>query len=633
MCNQIKWGQSLSLTATTYQDWQNLIEMIATFTGADSVVISPIGDKAIPLKVEHNKRRIEQAFCFTLLCQSIVESQKSLLIEDLPHSEEFQHLYQARSQIKSVLGYPLLWPDGHVFGSLVLLFSERHPFSASEIALVEHSVRTLQMELKLLWHSHSLKLEPSGLEKSGLEQSGPDQIKPEDQKAENLLTPSSQMVKTQPRSDFYQYHDNATQLLNRSGLLNALSKMSIKHAYLSILSIGIANAASLQSKFGVDALDAAIVLFNQRIQSLVPSNSLIARTATSELTLVILDKTLHDNIETLCRQIQQTTYHGFHFSDFDIQFNTFIGIAQQIGDDYPKALLLKANQAMLLCKDSGYSHQFYHPEHTESLKQHNQLESFLLQAVRNDDLMLYYQAKVCAKTGAWIGAEALLRWKHPILGIISDEALITMAENNGLIYSVGAFALRSAIETAKAWSAYVESFSIAVNVSALQLRRPDFSQQVEHWLKSYQLPAKYIQIEVTESSVLTQDATTADNIKALHNLGLALAVDDFGTGFASFSYLKRYPFQAIKIDKSFINHIEHSHHDRAIVKSIIGVAKQMKLQIIIEGIESQSQADYLNTLGYDIAQGFIHSKPMPAKKFGQALRLHQPSPPSSADRQ
>lgn len=622
MCNQVKWQHALPLTSEAYEDWQNLIEMIATLMGTDSVVINPVSEHAASLSclsVESSPHKVQQAFCFTLLCQNIVEHQTRLKIEDFSSSQEYQHLYQARNQIQSVLGYPLLWPDGKVFGSLVLLFSQPHHFTPSEIKLVEQVVRTLQMELKLLSRANRIQIEQS------------DTLPLTEAAESGGVAKSPSTFKPAHRPDFYQYHDNATQLLNRSGLLNALSKISSQHSYLSILSIGIANAASLQSKFGVDALDAAIVLFNQRIQSLVPSHSLIARTATSELTVVILDKHLHDNIESLCGKIQQTTYNGFHFSDFDIQFNTFIGIAQQIGDDYPKALLLKANQAMLLCKDSGYRHQFYHPEHTESLKQHNQLESFLLQAVRNDDLMLYYQAKVCAKTGAWIGAEALLRWKHPILGIISDEALITMAENNGLIYQVGAFALRSAIETAKAWSACVDSFSIAVNVSALQLRHPDFSQQVAHWLNSYQLPAKYIQIEVTESSVLTQDATTEANIKALHNLGLTLAVDDFGTGFASFSYLKRYPFQAIKIDKSFIVNIEHSRHDKAIVKSIIGVAKQMKLQIIIEGIESQGQAEYLHTLGYDIAQGFIHSQPMPAKAFSQALKSHQQPSPSRSD--
>ncbi|MDG2932534.1 EAL domain-containing protein, partial [Vibrio parahaemolyticus] len=253
------------------------------------------------------------------------------------------------------------------------------------------------------------------------------------------------------------------------------------------------------------------------------------------------------------------------------------------------------------------------------LNSHNELESYLLQAVRNDDLVLYFQPQVDSKTRKWIGAEALLRWRHPILGDVSNEALIHMAEQNGLIFEVGSFVLRTAIDKAKQWSELIDNFKIAVNVSPIQLQNVNFAEQVQHLLDTFHLPAHFLELEVTESALIADEIVARTTLNKLHKLGVTLSLDDFGTGYASFSYLKKYPFDAIKIDKSFVQQMEKSDDDREIICSIIHIAKKLELQVVIEGIESHQQEQFLIGEGCDIGQGFLYGKPMPCNEFEQSL--------------
>ncbi len=191
-----------------------------------------------------------------------------------------------------------------------------------------------------------------------------------------------------------------------------------------------------------------------------------------------------------------------------------------------------------------------------------------------------------------VGAEALLRWKNQVLGDISNEGLIKLAEQNGLIFELGNFVLRSAIEKAAEWHKLVSQFSVAINISSVQLRDPYFARQVQELLEMCHVPPECIELEITEGGLISDEALATETLHKLKKLGVTLSLDDFGTGYASFSYLKKYPFDAIKIDKGFLNHLEESAQDKEIVRSIIHVAKKLDLKVTVEGVETQQHEDF-----------------------------------------
>ena len=190
-----------------------------------------------------------------------------------------------------------------------------------------------------------------------------------------------------------------------------------------------------------------------------------------------------------------------------------------------------------------------------------------------------------------------------------------MAEQNGLIFEVGTFVLRSAIQKAAEWATQVSNFKIAVNISAVQLKNPHFAEQIQDLLEAYQLPVEYLELEVTESGLIADESTASNTLAALHKLGVTLSLDDFGTGYSSFNYLKKFPFDAIKVDKSFIQQLDNCEEDKEIVRSIISVAKKLNLQVTVEGIENISHEEFIIKEGCEFGQGFFYGKPMPCEEF------------------
>jgi EAL domain-containing protein (putative c-di-GMP-specific phosphodiesterase class I) len=221
--------------------------------------------------------------------------------------------------------------------------------------------------------------------------------------------------------------------------------------------------------------------------------------------------------------------------------------------------------------------------------------------------------------GEWTGAEALLRWDHPKLGQVSSELLIKMLEDNGLIFEVGNYVLRSAIEQASEWHKHSPHFKMAVNVSSVQLKNPQFAEQVQQLLSVYSLPSIALELELTESTIIADEYLASKTLNTLHDMGVGLALDDFGTGYASFNYLKKYPFDTIKIDKSFLSQWNDPGEGLAIVRSIISIAKKLKLAVVMEGIENEAQQKLILEEGADLGQGFYYGKPMPKTEFEQHL--------------
>jgi EAL domain-containing protein (putative c-di-GMP-specific phosphodiesterase class I) len=249
------------------------------------------------------------------------------------------------------------------------------------------------------------------------------------------------------------------------------------------------------------------------------------------------------------------------------------------------------------------------------------LEGFLRDAVERKEFVLHYQPQVDLRTGRIVGVEALIRWMHPHLGMLSPARFIRLAEETGLIVPIGDWVLHTACAQGKAWQqAGLGELRVAVNLSALQFGQPDFVQSIAAVLARTGLDPQYLEIEVTESLFMTDVDHAVGILHNLKTLGVTLSIDDFGTGYSSLSYLKRFPIDVLKIDQSFVHDITNAPNDAAIVESIISLAHNLRLHVIAEGVETEEQVAYLRRHGCDGMQGYFFSKPVPAEEFERMIQ-------------
>jgi len=249
------------------------------------------------------------------------------------------------------------------------------------------------------------------------------------------------------------------------------------------------------------------------------------------------------------------------------------------------------------------------------------LESNLRYALERGELTLFYQPRVDIKTGAIVGFEALLRWKHPELGMISPGQFIPIAEESGLIVPIGEWVLREACRQNQAWrEAGLPHVRMAVNLSSVQFRQPDLEVRIASVLEETGLDPSGLELELTESILLQDADATIETLRTVKEMGIHLSIDDFGTGYSSLSYIKRFPVDALKIDQSFVREVTTSPEDAAITTSIVLMGKSLNLTVVAEGVETKSQLEFLRVLECDEAQGYLFSRPVPAKEAGESLQ-------------
>lgn len=249
------------------------------------------------------------------------------------------------------------------------------------------------------------------------------------------------------------------------------------------------------------------------------------------------------------------------------------------------------------------------------------LESNLRYALERGELMPYYQPRVDLRTGAVVGFEALLRWKHPELGMVSPAQFIPIAEESGLIVPIGEWVLREACRQNQAWrAAGLPPVRMAVNLSSVQFRQPDLELRIARILEETGLDPSGLELELTESMLLQDADATVETLRTIKHMGIHLSIDDFGTGYSSLSYIKRFPVDALKIDQSFVREVLTSAEDSAITTSIVLMGKGLNLTVVAEGVETKSQLEFLRVLECDEAQGYLFSRPVPAKEAGECLQ-------------
>ncbi|NAZ45018.1 EAL domain-containing protein [Vibrio toranzoniae] len=605
--------------------WQNIVDLLAELTQTPAALIMRVHANSIEVFSTSNSQNNpytkgdSETLGSGLYCESVMESQQQLIVPNALSDPQWENNPDIELGLVSYCGVPLLWPNGELFGTICILDSKENHYTPTYIKLLESFRISIESQLKTLFQHAKLTQVNRELK---------NRVYSRTKDLASLNYSLNQEIDkrraAEQKINFQKNHDLGTGFLNRNAFESRLNQKLLSQRRLTgcsfaVIHIGFTNGRRIQARYGYSALDQVLVEYRKRINNIDDIEVLTARPTSVELVLAFSVKDVHHRLEELCQTLVKVGHSEFLIENDKVHLHAFIGIAITDKEDHAESILQKSSEAMLACKDSGQKFAYYSQSHTEEQSHINKIEGYLLQAVRNDDLMLYFQPKVCPLTHRWLGAEALLRWRHPILGDISNETLIHMAEQNGLIFEVGSFVLRNAIEKAKEWSEYVDDFKMAVNVSAVQLKNAHFAEQVVHLLETYHLKPSFLELEVTESGLIADEVVAKNTLELLHDIGVTLSLDDFGTGYASFSYLKKFPFDSIKIDKSFIEQMLHSNEDSEIVRSIVQIAKKLDLKVIIEGIESEVQEQFIIDEGCDVGQGYLYGKPMPSKEFEHSL--------------
>ena len=340
---------------------------------------------------------------------------------------------------------------------------------------------------------------------------------------------------------------------------------------------------------------------------------MVARLGGDEFTVLL--PRLRDSADAarLARRIVDSVRRPFEISGHQVFLGISAGIAcfPRDGSD-PETLLRHADLAMASVKRAGGNAcDFFESSMNQSAFERLVLENELREAVRDDQLVVFYQPKVSMVDGSIAGAEALVRWRHPTAGLLSPGAFIQAAEECGLIGEIGDWVLRRACHEAQILHERGMNIPVAVNVSAMQFESEGFSQTVLEALQDSGLPPELLELELTESTAMREPERVIEQIEPLRRLGVTFAIDDFGTGHSSLSYLTRMPFDVFKIDQSFVRDMSQDEHARIVVETILAMAKSLKLKTVAEGVETNDQYRALRALGATLAQGYLFGRPMP----------------------
>jgi len=419
--------------------------------------------------------------------------------------------------------------------------------------------------------------------------------------------------------DWLAYYDTLTQLPNRAlfedRLTQAVSVAKASGQSLGVLFISLDQFKKVNDSLGHVPGDSLLREFAERLKSCITRSDTVARFGNDEFALLKtgIDGTT-DVIETI-GSLSQVLRFSFDLHGHELYATASVGVSlfPLDGDDC-QTLLKNAGAALYRAKKSGgANYQFFTADMHELANRRLALETSMRRAIQNEEFLIHYQPRVSVDSLAITGVEALVRWQHPQLGLVSPSEFIPLAEDTGLIVPIGEWVLRQACEQNRRWQE--EGFApihVAVNISARQFHDQDLSQTVIRILDESGLAPNYLELELTESSIMQNAEFTADVLTRWKNLGINISIDDFGTGFSSLASLKRLPIDALKIDQSFVRDATTDQDDAAIVMAITTLAHNLRLKVVAEGVETEEQLRFLQLLRCDEIQGFFFSKPLPA---------------------
>ena len=421
------------------------------------------------------------------------------------------------------------------------------------------------------------------------------------------------------------HHDPLTGLANRTLLQDQL-KQAIDHALeygvLGALAfLDLDNFKHINDNFGHEAGDVVLQEIASRLKANVREHDTVARVGGDEFVLVINDQPSAEHVADLVERIRRSVRAPIDVAGREIVPGTSIGVSLfPLDGDSVDRVIRAADAAMYHAKALGKNNaQFYTAELNQIVHQHLMLEASLSRAIRNDEMMLGYQPKVDLRTGKVVGAEALVRWRHPEQGMISPDEFIPVAEETGLIVPLGEWVIAEACSTLKTLRALgIDDFVISVNLSARQLRQRQFARHLAEVLKRHGVDPHMLELEVTESQLMDRPAEATEALAELKTLGVRLSIDDFGTGYSSLSRLQKFPVDFIKIDRSFLGGGLHDGH-AVITRAIIALGHNLKMKVIAEGVETFEQLAFLRAHHCDQMQGYYFSAALSQEKLQEMV--------------
>ena len=411
-------------------------------------------------------------------------------------------------------------------------------------------------------------------------------------------------------------HDALTDLPNRLQFSEVIERRfgnaRNKSTGGAVLLIDLDRFKEVNDTLGHQTGDALLCQIGPRIQSVLPGGGVVARLGGDEFAVMVPDVEPDDALR-IGEAIAEVLEPPFRLDEFNLEVQASIGIA--IFPDHgttADGLIKHADIAMYFAKGRNSGIEIYNAEHDQNSRRRLSLLSELRTALVNGQVVLHYQPKLDLSTGTVNGVEALVRWNHPLFGLIPPAEFVPFAEHTGLIRPLTSFVLRTAAAQARAWLDAGIDTAVAVNLSARSLHDGAISNEVAHLLEEFSLPASRLQLEITESSIMADPAGAKRVLEDLDGMGLHLSIDDFGTGYSSLSYLQDLPVREVKIDMSFVTNVLENPRDRVIVRSTIDLARHLGLRSTAEGIESAAAQEWLTLAGCDQGQGFHIAPPMSA---------------------
>ena len=442
----------------------------------------------------------------------------------------------------------------------------------------------------------------------------------------SLIIKHRQTIEQKEQLVYQLEHDNLTKLPNRimfmERLIQAINLSKRGKRDIAVMFVDIDKFKTINDSMGHDVGDIILKEIANRLKNSIRKSDIVARFGGDEFMILVDDyKNIHDII-TIIKKIQNTIKVPISLGESEYKTTLSIGISvfPNDGED-PQILLKNADIAMYRAKEGGRDgYRFFTKQMNIEIQAHIEIENSLQIACDKKEFVLFYQPLVEATTDKIIGAEALIRWQHPTRGLIYPDEFITIAEESSLIIDIGKWVIDESLRQIVEWKKRNYSIEkISINVAARQLESSDLVDYIKKALKRTSCKAQWLEIEVVERYVMKNPKKSIKILNRLRRMGIDIAIDDFGTGYSSLAYLKNLPITKLKIDRAFVKNLDESSEDRAIAKTIIALGNGLGMKVLAEGVETQKQKIFLSEQKCNLMQGYLFSKPLPAKEIEKLL--------------
>lgn len=444
---------------------------------------------------------------------------------------------------------------------------------------------------------------------------------------EGLVSDITEQMKLKEKVQYLANYDLLTELPNRYKFMEKLEQVLSKYVnsnnYFSVMKLDIDGFKYINDTLGNDAGDELLKLFSKRLEKQITVNDIVARRGGDEFMILVENIKSVEELKIKIHQIIKSINEPFYINGYELYVTASIGISTfPENGQTSKELLRNAGLALQYSKKEG-KNNYYILSHSSSIQSYKNfiIGRDLKKAIEDREMVLYFQPQVDSYTNKIIGAEALIRWNHHEWGLISPYEFLTIAEENGLITAIDDWVLQEVCSQIKKWKEQgLQIVPISVNISAIHFMKPNWINEVNQIIRDAGIQPNDLEFEITESTILNNSEVVKNTIDSLKKIGIKISLDDFGTGYSSLSYLAQFPFDVIKLDKSFIRNMFYSDQDMHLIKSIIYMAKGLNLRVVAEGVETIQQLRILQQQQCYEVQGYLFSQPVPVNEFETILR-------------